>query len=36
MTTVGPNIVVIGIGNEYRSDDGVGITVARAAFGSAS
>jgi hydrogenase maturation protease len=29
MTTVGPNIVVIGIGNEYRSDDRVGIAVAR-------
>jgi hydrogenase maturation protease len=29
MTTVAPNIVVIGIGNEYRSDDGVGIAVAR-------
>ena len=25
----GPNIVVIGVGNEYRSDDGVGIVVAR-------
>jgi hydrogenase maturation protease len=29
MITAGPNIVVIGIGNEYRSDDGVGIAVAR-------
>jgi len=29
MTAVAPNIVVIGIGNEYRSDDGVGIVVAR-------
>jgi hydrogenase maturation protease len=29
MTTVGPRIVVIGVGNEYRSDDGAGITVAR-------
>jgi hydrogenase maturation protease len=29
MTTVRPNIVVIGIGNEYRSDDGVGIAIAR-------
>jgi len=27
--TVGPSIVVIGVGNEYRSDDGVGIVVAR-------
>ncbi len=27
--TAGPNIVVIGIGNQYRSDDGVGIVVAR-------
>jgi hydrogenase maturation protease len=25
----GPSIVVIGIGNEYRSDDGLGIVVAR-------
>jgi hydrogenase maturation protease len=29
MTAVRLNIVVIGIGNEYRSDDGVGIAVAR-------
>jgi len=29
MTAIAPNIVVIGIGNEYRSDDGVGIVVAR-------
>jgi hydrogenase maturation protease len=29
MTAVAPNIVVIGIGNEYRSDDGVGIAIAR-------
>jgi hydrogenase maturation protease len=27
--TAAPNIVVIGVGNEYRSDDGVGIVVAR-------
>ena len=27
--TVAPNIIVIGIGNEYRRDDGVGIAVAR-------
>jgi len=27
--TAGPNIVVIGVGNQYRSDDGVGIVVAR-------
>ena len=29
MTAERPNIVVIGIGNEYRSDDGVGIEIAR-------
>jgi len=29
MTALAPSIVVIGIGNEYRSDDGVGIAVAR-------
>ena len=29
MTATGPNIVAIGIGNEYRSDDGVGIAIAR-------
>jgi len=29
MTTERPSIVVIGIGNEYRGDDGVGIVVAR-------
>jgi hydrogenase maturation protease len=29
MTTSGPNIVVIGVGNAYRSDDGVGIAIAR-------
>jgi len=27
--TITPSIVVIGVGNEYRSDDGVGIVVAR-------
>ena len=27
--TAAPNIVVIGVGNEYRSDDGVGMVVAR-------
>ena len=29
MTAVQPGIVIIGVGNEYRSDDGAGIAVAR-------
>jgi hydrogenase maturation protease len=29
MTAEQPNIVVIGVGNEYRGDDGVGIVIAR-------
>src|ERR1039458_8817557 len=29
MTAAQPGIVVIGVGNEYRSDDGAGIAVAR-------
>jgi hydrogenase maturation protease len=29
MTTPQPGIVMIGVGNEYRSDDGAGIAVAR-------
>ncbi len=29
MTAAQPRIVIIGVGNEYRSDDGAGITVAR-------
>ncbi len=29
MTAGKPSIVVIGIGNEYRGDDGVGVTIAR-------
>jgi len=29
MTAGQPSIVIIGVGNEYRSDDGVGIAVAR-------
>src|SRR5271165_7198320 len=29
MTAMQPDIVVIGVGNEYRSDDGAGIAVAR-------
>jgi len=29
MTATRPRIVVIGIGNEYRSDDGVGVVIAR-------
>ncbi len=29
MTSAQPGIVVIGVGNEYRGDDGVGIVVAR-------
>jgi hydrogenase maturation protease len=29
MTATQPSIVVIGVGNEYRSDDGAGIAVAR-------
>ncbi|HEY4930034.1 MAG TPA: hydrogenase maturation protease [Terriglobales bacterium] len=29
MTTDRPSIVVIGVGNDYRSDDGVGIVIAR-------
>jgi hydrogenase maturation protease len=29
MTTGRPNIVVIGVGNEYRRDDGVGVVTAR-------
>jgi hydrogenase maturation protease len=29
MTATQPGIVVIGVGNEYRSDDGAGIAVAR-------
>ncbi len=29
MTAAPPNIVIIGVGNEYRSDDGAGIAVAR-------
>ena len=29
MTAAAPNIVIIGVGNEYRSDDGAGIVVAR-------
>ncbi len=29
MTAAPPSVVVIGVGNEYRSDDGVGIAVAR-------
>ena len=29
MTSGQPSIVVIGVGNEYRSDDGAGIAVAR-------
>jgi len=29
MTGRQPNIVIIGVGNEYRGDDGAGITVAR-------
>jgi hydrogenase maturation protease len=29
MTTERPSIVVIGVGNDYRSDDGVGIVITR-------
>ena len=29
MTTQRPGIVVIGVGNDYRSDDGVGVVIAR-------
>ena len=29
MTAAQPSIVIIGVGNEYRSDDGAGIAVAR-------
>ena len=29
MTSERPSIVIIGVGNEYRSDDGVGVVIAR-------